>query len=62
MRTEPGSDIAILREDIAMLAAKIEMLTKELKTAIQYCGKDYWTDGHGDRLRQIYGFEDIQAP
>ena len=57
MRTEPGSDIEILREDNALLAARIEMLLKELMIAVPYCSKQYWTDGHGERVQGIYGFE-----
>jgi len=57
MRTEPGLEIEILRGDLAALAAKVETLLKELDTAVQYCSKQYWTDGHGDRVRDTYGFD-----
>ena len=55
MRTEPGIEIEILRGDLATLAAKVETLLKELNTAVQYCSKQYWTDGHGERVREMYG-------
>ncbi len=57
MRTEPGTEIEILRGDLAALAAKVETLLKELNTAVQYCRKQYWTDGHGERVREMYGFD-----
>jgi hypothetical protein len=57
MRTEPGSEIVILREDNVLLAAKVETLLKELNIAIRYCSKEYWSDGHAERARQIYGVE-----
>jgi hypothetical protein len=57
MRTEPGSELVILREDLAMLASKVETLQKELKIAVQYCRKEYWTDGHGGRVRDTYGID-----
>lgn len=57
MNTEPGSEIAILRGDCAALAAKVEKLLEELKTAVQYCSKQYWTDGHGERVQETYGFD-----
>ncbi len=57
MRTEPGSELMILRQDITLLAERIEALKKELQTALRYCSKAYWTDGHGDRVRDTYGID-----
>ena len=29
-------------------------------TAVQYCNKKYWADGHGERVRDTYGI-DVEA-
>ena len=61
MRSEPGSELSILREDNALLGTRVQALMKELQTALGYCNKQYWADGHADRVRDTYGLDVPEA-